>query len=77
MATISIRPYEKFAEVYDLVTQEEFYFDYFNFIKKIFKTFDFNPPQKILDVACGTGRLAKHFLIYLIPQHYNRHPENV
>ena len=62
MATISIRPYEKFAEVYDLVTQEEFYSDYFNFIKKIYKVFDFIPPRKILDVACGTGRLAKLFL---------------
>lgn len=56
-----IRSYEKFAEVYDLVTPEEFYFDYYNFIKKILKSLNFN-PQNILDVACGTGRLAKIFL---------------
>jgi len=56
-----IRSYEKFAEVYDLVTPEEFYFDYYNFIKKILKSLNFK-PQNILDVACGTGRLAKIFL---------------
>ncbi|WP_287586081.1 class I SAM-dependent methyltransferase [Candidatus Borrarchaeum sp.] len=56
-----IRSYEKFAEVYDLVTPEEFYFDYFNFIKKILKSLNYN-PQNILDVACGTGRLAKILL---------------
>jgi ubiquinone/menaquinone biosynthesis C-methylase UbiE len=56
-----IRSYEKFAVVYDLVTPEEFYFDYFNFIKKILKRLNYK-PQNILDVACGTGRLAKILL---------------
>jgi len=56
-----IRPYEKFSEVYDFVTADEFYIDYFEFIKKILKEMTFK-PKKILDLACGTGRLAKLFL---------------
>jgi SAM-dependent methyltransferase len=56
-----IRSYEKFAEVYDLVTPDEFYVDYFEFLIKIFKEISFK-PKKILDLACGTGRLSKIFL---------------
>jgi SAM-dependent methyltransferase len=56
-----IRSYEKFAAVYDLVTPDEFYVDYFEFLMKIFKEIIFK-PKKILDLACGTGRLTKIFL---------------
>ncbi|MFX1519105.1 MAG: class I SAM-dependent DNA methyltransferase [Promethearchaeota archaeon] len=56
-----IRSYDKFADVYDLVTPDEFYIDYFEFILRILKEMNFK-PKKILDLACGTGRLAKIFL---------------
>ncbi len=60
MAT-SLRPYERFAEVYDKITPDEFYAEYYDFILKILKEMNYK-PKKTLDLACGTGRLAKIFL---------------
>ena len=57
----AMRPYDKFAEVYDKITPDEFYAEYANFILEILKEMNYK-PKKILDLACGTGRLAKIFI---------------
>jgi SAM-dependent methyltransferase len=57
----TMRPYDKFAEVYDKITPDEFYAEYANFILEILKEMNYK-PKKILDLACGTGRLAKIFI---------------
>jgi len=51
-------PYTKFAEVYDeLMNQQEFYESYFGFIYEVIG----NSNPTILDLGCGTGKLAKLF----------------
>ena len=57
----AMRFYDKFAEVYDKITPEYFHAEYYNFILKILKEMNYK-PKKTLDLACGTGRLAKIFL---------------
>jgi len=57
----AMRPYDKFAEVFDKITPDEFYAEYANFIMEILKEMNYK-PKKILDLACGTGRLAKIFI---------------
>ncbi len=55
-------PYKKFAEVYDsLLDQQRFYDGYYRFIVKILGKLKFS-PKSILDLACGTGKLAEIFL---------------
>lgn len=54
----SISPYTKFAEIYDeLMGQEEFYESYFHFVRGIIGS----SRPAILDLGCGTGKLAKIF----------------
>ena len=50
--------YQKFAEIYDEIMGVKFYNSYAEFIFRILHKFNIK-PAKILDVACGTGRLAK------------------
>lgn len=54
-------PYEKFAEVYDSVMRDKFYQDYYQFVTEILKEQGLE-PKTILELACGTGKLAKIFL---------------
>jgi ubiquinone/menaquinone biosynthesis C-methylase UbiE len=53
--------YKKFAEVYDLIMDNKFYSDYYTFIVELIKKLNFK-PKNILELACGTGKLAKIFL---------------
>ena len=54
--------YKKFAEVYDsLLDQQRFYDGYYRFILKILGKLKFS-PKSVLDLACGTGKLAEVFL---------------
>ena len=62
MASAKSIPYRKFAEVYDsLMDQQDFYESYYNFITNILRKLDFN-PKNILELGCGTGKLAEIFL---------------
>lgn len=54
-------PYKKFALVYDSIMGDRFYNGYFKFLIKIFNELKFKPAN-ILEIACGTGKLAKIFL---------------
>ncbi len=56
------KPYQKFSEIYDKIMNDKFYNSYAKFIFKALRRFKFG-PKKILDIACGTGRLAKFFLL--------------
>ncbi len=58
----SQKPYKKFAEIYDKIMDGEFYKSYTDFILKILRRFRLK-PQRILDLACGTGRLTKILLL--------------
>lgn len=59
---MSAKPYGKFAEVYDsLLDQQRFYDGYYQFIAKILGKLKFS-PKSVLDLACGTGKLAEIFL---------------
>ena len=54
--------FQKFAEVYDsLMDLQHFYDSYYRFIIEILQKLNFN-PKNILDLACGTGKLAEIFL---------------
>jgi SAM-dependent methyltransferase len=53
--------YEKFAYVYDSIMPDRFYEDYYGFIVEILERFEIRPIES-LEVACGTGKLAKIFL---------------
>lgn len=61
MIVITKSPYEKFAEVFDSFVRGEFHREYYNFIIRVLKKLKFK-PRNILDLACGTGKLAKIFL---------------
>ncbi|MFB0563293.1 MAG: class I SAM-dependent methyltransferase [Candidatus Lokiarchaeia archaeon] len=54
-------PYAKFAEVYDLFVRADFHKEYYRFIIRILNKLKFK-PESVLDLACGTGKLAKLFL---------------
>ena len=55
-------PYGKFAEVYDSVmNQDLFYEQYYSFIVEVFRELKVK-PRNILDLGCGTGKLAQFFL---------------
>jgi ubiquinone/menaquinone biosynthesis C-methylase UbiE len=57
--------YTKFAKFYDYqyssVKFQEFYLSYFIFVRRICEELKIN-AQNILEIACGTGNLAKIFL---------------
>ena len=54
--------FQKFAEVYDsLMDLQHFYDSYYRFVIEILQKLNFN-PKNILDLACGTGKLAEIFL---------------
>jgi SAM-dependent methyltransferase len=55
------QPYKKFSEVYNKIMRDGFYLEYYKFINKIFKKLKFK-PRNILELACGTGKLAHIFL---------------
>lgn len=55
---MKVKPYEVFSKVYDYLMNPEFYKKYLRFIKMIIRKHKIH-PKKILDVACGTGKLAK------------------
>jgi len=61
MIMLTGNPYEKFAEVYDSIMPDKFYEDYYKFIIEILKKLELKPAS-ILELACGTGKLAKIFL---------------
>jgi len=48
----------KFAEYYDLITKHKDYQKECDFIEAVLSRFLKNPPNKILDVGCGTGTHA-------------------
>ena len=48
----------KFAEYYDLMTEHKDYSKECDFIEIVLSKFLENPPNKILDVGCGTGTHA-------------------
>lgn len=58
-------PYQKFAYLYDALNTDEFYENYYNFLTKLWKKLKFK-PKRILELACGTGRLAE----LLLKNHY-------
>jgi SAM-dependent methyltransferase len=52
--------YRKLAEIYDQVFADEgFYRRYGRLVRRICRTFDVR-PARTLDIACGTGRLARY-----------------
>ncbi len=57
----SVNPYEKLSDVYDLLFPRKFYEDYYIFVTKIFEKSG-SEPKTVLEIACGTGNLAKIFL---------------
>ncbi len=55
------KPYEKFSKVYDAFMKKDmgdFYHNYFRFISVVLRKLN-KKPDKILDIACGSGILAK------------------
>lgn len=55
------KPYGKiFTQFYEKIMDDKFYRDYYLFVSKIFIQLKFK-PIKILELACGTGKLAKLF----------------
>jgi SAM-dependent methyltransferase len=54
-------PYDKLAEVYDSIYPRKFYEDYYCFISRILEGMG-SEPETVLELACGTGNLAKVFL---------------
>ncbi len=52
--------YGDFAELYDQLMYDIDYKEWFDYIEKIFKR-DGKKPKNILEMACGTGSLTKHF----------------
>ena len=56
-----MEPYEKFAVIYDSIMPDRFYQDYHNFIIRILRELELE-PRNILELACGTEKLAKLFL---------------
>lgn len=58
--------YGKFAKVYDNLMIDFNYEEWFNYIKDIFDVYD-KKPEKILEMACGTGNLS----YYLAKERYD------
>jgi SAM-dependent methyltransferase len=58
---VDVNIYEMFSRIYDSVIPDKFYEDYYNFISTIVKRHRIE-PKKILELACGTDKLAKIFL---------------
>ena len=59
---MKLKPYTKLAEIYDSIFKsKKFYKNYYDFIFKILKNIEII-PKSILELACGTGILAKIFL---------------
>ncbi len=50
-----MKPFEKYAEYYDLIYQDKDYGKECDFIKEIFQKFSLRPVKTILDGGCGTG----------------------
>ncbi len=61
MIMVVKNPYEKFAEVFDIFVPANFHENYYRFITRVLKKLRFK-PKNVLDLACGTGKLAKFFL---------------
>lgn len=55
-----MKAYGDFAELYDQLMYDIDYDKWFCYIEDIFKKYNKN-PKKILEMACGTGNLTKHF----------------
>ena len=55
------RPYEKFAQIYDSIMPDNFYGNYYEFVIEILQKLE-SKPASILELACGTGKLARLFL---------------
>jgi SAM-dependent methyltransferase len=58
---VDVNIYEVFSKVYDSVMSDKFYEDYYKFISTIIKKHGID-PKNILELASGTGKLAKNFL---------------
>jgi len=55
------KPFVKFAEVYDSIMPDKFYTDYYGFIVEVLKRSALQ-PKSVLELACGTGKLARILL---------------
>ena len=55
-----MKAYGDFAELYDQLMYDIDYEKWFYYIEDIFKKYN-KSPGKILEMACGTGNLTKHF----------------
>ena len=54
--------YNAFAEIYDEVMDAVPYDYWFDYMKFLWKYHRDHPPQKILELACGTGSMMKRFV---------------
>ncbi len=52
-----LQPYEQLAEVYDYLMRHVDYVEWADYVEDVFRHFD-HSPQRIFEVACGTGTLA-------------------
>ncbi len=55
-----MKAYGEFAVLYDQLMNDIDYEKWFHYIEEIFKEYDV-VPKSVLEMACGTGNLTKHF----------------
>jgi len=54
-----MKSYEDFALIYDQLMRDINYKEWFDYIQKLMSKYDIK-PEKVLEMACGTGNLTEH-----------------
>jgi len=54
-----MKSYEDFALIYDQLMRDINYKEWFDYIQKLMRKYDIK-PEKVLEMACGTGNLTEH-----------------